>query len=85
MEDHFIRPLAKRGFATEGVDINVESLSPELTVMKDGVYWHPLTSPAATDLLVTRQILPLAEAVDCLQRQLGAIIEEGGGALKAFT
>ncbi|MEB0259961.1 hypothetical protein, partial [Undibacterium sp. 5I1] len=39
------------------------SLIPEVTVTADGIYWHPV---AARDenALVSRQILPLAPALD---------------------
>lgn len=72
--DHIIRPLARRGFAQEGLEVEVESLRPEITVTTDGVYWHPLASPSSTDMLVSRQIFPLAAAVECIQHQLDGIL-----------
>ncbi len=71
-EDHFVRPLAKRGFSQEGMEVGVDTLVPELTVTVDGVYWHPLVSPSDTDMLVRREIFPLAEAVDCIRQHLQA-------------
>lgn len=71
-EDHLIRPLARRGFSQEGITIDLASLTPELTITREGVYWHPLASPSSDDLLVTRQIFPLADAVACIQTQLEA-------------
>jgi MoaA/NifB/PqqE/SkfB family radical SAM enzyme len=68
--DHFVRPLAKRGFATEGLEVGVDTLVPEVTVTADGVYWHPLVSPNDTDMLVTREIFPLAKAVECIEAKL---------------
>lgn len=68
--DHFIRPLARRGFSDEGMDVDSSNLAPELTVTRDGVYWHPLASPGSDDLLVTRQIFPLAAAVACIEERL---------------
>jgi MoaA/NifB/PqqE/SkfB family radical SAM enzyme len=70
--DHFIRPLAKRGFSREGLAVGVDNLVPEVTVSADGVYWHPLVSPSDGDMLVTRQIFPLATAVECIQQRLGS-------------
>jgi hypothetical protein len=35
---------------------------PELTVDRDGVYWHPVSTDE--DLLLTPHVLPLAAAVD---------------------
>ena len=49
-EDHFIRPLARRGFSTEGIEVGFDNLSPEITVNVDGIYWHPLTTEK--DMLV---------------------------------
>ncbi|HEU4421935.1 MAG TPA: radical SAM protein, partial [Pilimelia sp.] len=37
--DQLVRPIAKRGFAADGVAITVETLIPEITVTADGVYW----------------------------------------------
>ena len=58
-EDHFVRSLAKRGFAQEGKEVGVNTLAPEVTVTIDGVFWHPLASPGDTDMLVSREIFPL--------------------------
>ena len=43
-DDHFIRPLARRGFSTEGLEVDMKTLVPELTVNVDGVFWHPLST-----------------------------------------
>jgi MoaA/NifB/PqqE/SkfB family radical SAM enzyme len=75
-EDHFVRPMARRGFATEGVDVGRSTLEPELTVTAEGIYWHPLISPNATDMRVMDEILSLADAVACISEEL----EAGGGA-----
>jgi MoaA/NifB/PqqE/SkfB family radical SAM enzyme len=74
-EDHFVRPLAKRGFSDEGMEVGVDTLVPEVTVTIDGVYWHPLVSPSDTDMLVTREIFPLANAVACIEEKLVAGME----------
>ena len=60
-QDHFIRPLAKRGFSREGLELDMHNLIPEVTVNLDGVYWHPLATDA--DMLVNRKLFPLSEAV----------------------
>lgn len=70
--DHFVRPLARRGFATEGAEVSVETLVPEMTITADGVFWHPLASPSSADMRVSADIFPLAAAVDCIRRQLAA-------------
>lgn len=69
-QDHFVRPLAKRGFSTAGVEVDKTTLAPELTVNVDGVFWHPLSTDA--DMLVNEQVFPLICAVQALQEQIGA-------------
>ena len=69
-KDHFVRPMARRGFATEGVEVHRSTLEPELTVTAEGIYWHPPFSPNATDMRVSEGILPLAEAVKCITQEL---------------
>jgi len=81
-EDHLIRPLARRGFSTEGLDLTMQNIMPEVSVNLDGVFWHPLSTD--TDMQVSRQIFPLASAVKTIQDQL-AIIESGGVPLITFT
>jgi MoaA/NifB/PqqE/SkfB family radical SAM enzyme len=69
-QDHFIRPLTRRGFSEEGMEVSTENLIPEVTVSADGVYWHPLVSPSDGEMLVSKQIFPLAKAVECIQQRL---------------
>jgi MoaA/NifB/PqqE/SkfB family radical SAM enzyme len=68
--DHFVRPLARRGFAREGAEVSIETLVPEVTVTASGVYWHPLASPGSDDMLVSAEIFPLAAAVARIREQL---------------
>ena len=84
-EDHFVRPLARRGFAREGLEVGVETLVPEVTVTIDGVYWHPLVSPSDTDMRVSQDISSLAKAVACIQEQLEVIARTGRASLQKFT
>jgi MoaA/NifB/PqqE/SkfB family radical SAM enzyme len=60
-QDHIIRPLAKRGFSKEGVEVSKETLIPELTLNVDGIFWHPLSTDP--DLLVSTEIFPLADGL----------------------
>jgi radical SAM family protein/4Fe-4S single cluster protein len=60
-EDRVIRRIALRGSATEGVALSRADLVPEVTITAEGVYWHPVGAEDA-DLLVTRDIFPLAES-----------------------
>ena len=59
-----VRPLVKRGFADDGMDVSEEVMVPELTVTADGVHWHPVGGDlhSSPDLLVARGEIPLAEA-----------------------
>lgn len=69
-QDHFVRPLTRRGFSEEGLEVGMDNLLPEVTVSSDGVYWHPLISPSDEDMLVSRDVFPLAKAVECIQNRL---------------
>jgi pyruvate-formate lyase-activating enzyme len=66
-EDRVIRRIALRGFADEGVALARVDLMPEITITADGVYWHPVGAEDA-DLLVTREIFPLAEAFTAVRQ-----------------
>ena len=82
-EDHFVRPLAKRGYSKEGLDLSMGDLVPELTVNLDGIFWHPLSTDA--DMQVSKNIFPLATAVDRVQRQLDIMASTGAVPLMTFT
>ena len=81
-EDHFVRPLAKRGYAKEGLELDMANLLPEVTVNLDGLFWHPLSTDA--DMQVGKKIFPLASAVERIQQQLNAMAA-GGTPLMTFT
>lgn len=66
-EDRVIRRIALRGSATEGVALSRADLVPEVTITAEGVYWHPVGAEDA-DLLVTREIFPLAESFAAVRR-----------------
>ena len=82
-EDHFIRPLAKRGYSREGLELGMANLLPEVTVNIDGVYWHPLSTDA--DMQISRKIFPLADSVERIQRQVDLILQTGTVPLLSFT
>ncbi len=73
---HFIRPLARRGFSTEGLELTATDLEPELTVSRDGIFWHPLALDA--DMVLTRQLFPLADAWEMLECRRQEILATGG-------
>jgi MoaA/NifB/PqqE/SkfB family radical SAM enzyme len=82
-EAHFVRPLARRGFATEGMVVDTGCLTPEMTLTVDGVFWHPLASPSSTDMRVSPRIFPLADAVAAIQQRLAAVPVQDKGKQKS--
>jgi sulfatase maturation enzyme AslB (radical SAM superfamily) len=82
-EDHFVRPLAKRGFSREGLELDMGNLVPEVTVNLDGVFWHPLSTDS--DMQVNRNLFPLAESVEKIREQVAAISLTGKASLMTFT
>jgi MoaA/NifB/PqqE/SkfB family radical SAM enzyme len=81
-EDHFIRPLARRGFSADGMDVSIATIKPEITVNQNGVFWHPLSTDE--DMRVSKCIFPLSDSVKCIQEQL-EVIAEGGTPQITFT
>jgi MoaA/NifB/PqqE/SkfB family radical SAM enzyme len=82
-EDHFVRPLAHRGYSKEGLELYMTNLIPEVTVTVDGVFWHPLSTD--TDMQISRSIFPLSDSVNRIQEQLEIIASTGSAELTAFT
>lgn len=82
-EDHFVRPLAKRGYSKEGLELGMANLVPELTVNLDGVFWHPLSTDS--DMQISKKIFPLATAFERVQNQLEIMARDGGVPLMTFT
>ena len=80
--NHFIRPLAKRGYSREGLELDMNTLSPEMTVNLDGVFWHPLSTDP--DMQVSKELFPLKASVERIQGQLD-LIAGGHVSLKPFT
>jgi len=81
-EDHFVRPLARRGYSREGLVLSMVNLVPEVTVNLDGVFWHPLSTDA--DMQVSKKMFPLAAAVGRIQRQLEHMARTGSVPLMEF-
>jgi MoaA/NifB/PqqE/SkfB family radical SAM enzyme len=82
-DDHVIRPLARRGYSQEGLELGMGNLSPELAVNVDGVFWHPLSTDA--DMQVSGEIFPLAAALERVQARLEALARTGAAPLRTFT
>lgn len=75
-QNHFFRPLARRGFSDEGMEVAAATLEPEVTVSREGVFWHPLA--CEDDLLVSRRIFPLASAIEEAHSLHHKVLESGG-------
>jgi len=82
-EHHFIRPLAKRGYSKEGMELGMDNLSPELTVNVDGVFWHPLSTDG--DMQVAKHFLPIKPAMDTVKTLLDEMARTGKASRVAFT
>ncbi len=82
-EDHFVRPLAKRGYSKQGLELDKTNLIPEVTVNVDGVFWHPLSTDE--DMQISRTIFPLSDSVHRIEEQLQSIALTGNAALTSFT
>jgi len=82
-EDHFVRPLAKRGYSKEGLELSAANLIPEVTANIDGIFWHPLSTDP--DMQISRSLFPLVDSVRRIQEQLEIIAQTGESALCTFT
>jgi MoaA/NifB/PqqE/SkfB family radical SAM enzyme len=78
-EHHVVRPLLKRGFSVEGLEVDKSSLVPELTVDAAGAYWHPAGTDA--DLLVTTDTGTLRTALEQIAR---LTLARSGGTPRGF-
>ena len=84
-EDHVVRPVIRRGRASErGIctEVSRDDLPAELTITADGAYWSPFGPTIRggrldTDLLVTRTTRPLTVPAAALVRLSKPA--EGGG------
>jgi MoaA/NifB/PqqE/SkfB family radical SAM enzyme len=81
-DDHFVRPLARRGYSKEGLELSMANLVPEVTVNLDGVFWHPLSTDA--DMQVSKTMFPLAPAVTRIKNQLELMARTGSVPLIEF-
>lgn len=83
-EDRVIRRIALRGSATEGVALTRADLVPEVTITAEGVYWHPVGAVDA-DLLVTREIFPLADSFAAVRRAFDRESEHANKLARIFN
>jgi MoaA/NifB/PqqE/SkfB family radical SAM enzyme len=73
--DHFVRPLAQRGFSHAGLAVNMLTVAPEVTASVDGIFWHPLSTDP--DMQVSKELFPLAGAVARINQQVETIQRTG--------
>ncbi len=66
-ENRVIRRIALRGSATQGIALARADLVPEVTITVAGVFWHPVGAED-NDLLVSREIFPLAKSFAAVRR-----------------
>lgn len=83
-ENRVIRRIALRGAAGEGVAVARSDLVPEITITAAGVYWHPVGAEDE-DLLVTREIFPLAESFAAVRRAFDREREHANRLAKIFN
>ena len=69
--DHFVRPLARRGYSKQGLELDMNNLVPEVTANLDGIFWHPLSTDP--DMQISRSLFPLVDSVKRIQEQLETI------------
>ncbi len=81
-DDHIIRSLVRRGFSAKGIAVSLPALEPEVTVDRDGIYWHPVATDP--DLLISPQIFPLSNAVEQIAAIRESLLSVTGGAASRF-
>ena len=67
----------------QGLELDMGTLVPEVTVNLDGVFWHPFSTDA--DMKVSRTLFPLLESVEEIREHLDTISLTGKLSLMTFT
>jgi uncharacterized Fe-S cluster-containing radical SAM superfamily protein/predicted phosphodiesterase len=70
-DDFAVRPLVRRGFADQGMEVTDAVMVPELTITADGAHWHPVGG----DLGSSPDLLVLSGADVTLQDAKRAVVE----------
>jgi organic radical activating enzyme/TusA-related sulfurtransferase len=83
-EDRVIRRIALRGSAIQGIALARADLFPEVTITAEGVFWHPVGAED-NDLLVSRDIFPLAESFVAVRRAFDREYEHERRLAKIFN
>ena len=82
-QDHIVRPLARRGYSLEGIEVSAANIAPELTVSLDGVFWNPLSTDP--DMQVSRSIFPLRDALESVNHQFERLAGGDTTGMMTFT
>jgi hypothetical protein len=85
-DDFAVRPLVKRGFAGDGIEVTDAVMVPELTITADGAHWHPVGGDldSSPDLLVARGHVTLAEAKRRIVERFLLLRQRDGSLPEAF-
>jgi MoaA/NifB/PqqE/SkfB family radical SAM enzyme len=81
--DRLVRRVARTGFATWGVELDLDHLRPEPTLAVDGAWWHPV-AVADRSALVSSTPLPLVTTLAVIRATLNDPARDRATALEAF-
>lgn len=78
-DDRLVRPVARQGFAGDGVTLHLEDLAPEPTITADGAWWHPV-SVADPAMRISGRPLPVSDVLAVMADLLAvrAAADRGG-------
>jgi pyruvate-formate lyase-activating enzyme len=82
-EDRLVRPIARQGFADQGVELSIDSLWPEPALTADGAWWHPVGITDAA-MKVASEPLPVVTVLAVIRATLNDPARTRGAALQAF-
>jgi uncharacterized Fe-S cluster-containing radical SAM superfamily protein len=81
--DRLVRRVARTGFASWGVELQLDSLWPEPTLAADGAWWHPV-GVADPAMQVASTPLPVVTVFAVIRATLTDPARERSAALEAF-
>ena len=81
--DRLVRPVARSGIATWGVDIDLDRVWPEPALAVDGAWWHPV-AVADPRALVSSTPLPVLTTLAVIRATLNDPTRDRATALEGF-
>ena len=81
--DRLVRPVARSGLATWGVEIDLDRVWPEPGLAVDGAWWHPV-AVADPRALVSSTPLPVVTTLAVIRATLNDPTRDRATALEAF-